>query len=228
MTRRIQKLLLCSIIRLLFVLLTRVTTIGKGNLPQKGGYLAAANHLSMIEVPLVYCTINRNDVTGLVAKKHQKNPFFRWIVNSMGGIWIKREEIDTRALRTARDHLRNGGVLGIAPEGTRSATGALLSAKTGVAYLADQAGVPIVPVAVAGTWQITRELFTLKRPKITLQFGEPFLLSTINRSDREAGLRRNTDEIMCRIAVLLPAEYRGVYAQHPRLLELLETQTNAG
>lgn len=146
----------------------------------------------------------------------------------MGGIWIKREEIDTRALRTARDHLRNGGVLGIAPEGTRSATGALLSAKTGVAYLADQAGVPIVPVAVAGTWQITRELFTLKRPKITLQFGEPFLLSTINRSDREAGLRRNTDEIMCRIAVLLPAEYRGVYAQHPRLLELLETQTNAG
>jgi 1-acyl-sn-glycerol-3-phosphate acyltransferase len=225
-TRRIIKLLLCSIIRLLFVLLTRVTTIGKGNLPQEGGYLAAANHLSMIEVPLVYCSINRNDVTGLVAKKHQKNAFFRWIVNSMGGIWINREEIDTRALKAARDHLRNGGVLGIAPEGTRSATGALLSAKTGVAYLADQAGVPIVPVAVSGTWQITQELFTLKRPRITLRFGEPFMLSVIDRSDREAGLRRNTDEIMCRIAVLLPAEYRGVYAQHPRVLELLESQIN--
>lgn len=226
MSGRILKSLFCIIIRVIFFLLTRTTIIGKENLPTSGGYLAAANHLSIVEVPLVYCSINRNDVTGLVAKKHHKNPIYRWVVNSLGGIWLNREEIDTRALKAARDHLRKGGVLGIAPEGTRSATGALLSAKTGVAYLADQVKVPIVPVAVSGTWQITREVLTLQRPKITLQFGEPFMLSVIERSDRDAGLQRNTDEIMCRIAALLPTGYRGVYSDHPRLKELLSSQTN--
>lgn len=226
MSSRILNYLICEIFHLLFFLLTRVTVIGEENQPAHGGFLAAANHLSMVEVPLVYCSINRNDVKGLVAKKHRKNTLFRLVVNSLGGIWISREEIDTRALRAARDHLKNGGVLGIAPEGTRSETGALLPAKTGVAFLADQARVPIVPVAVSGTWQIASEILSIQRPKITVQFGEPFTLPAIERSDRDAGLQRNTEEIMCRIAVLLPAKYRGVYADHPRLKELLNSQTN--
>lgn len=193
-------------------------------MPVDGGYIAAANHLSVIEVPLVYCLINRHDVTGLVAKKHQKNALFRWLINLLDGIWLSREEIDTRALRTARDHLQEGGVLGIAPEGTRSQTGSLLEAKTGVAFLADQAKVPIVPVAVAGTWQITSEILSLKRPEISVTFGEPFMLPPVNRKTRDQDLKRNTEEIMCQLAALLPAEYRGVYADHPRLNELLTGQ----
>ena len=193
-------------------------------MPVDGGYIAAANHLSVIEVPLVYCLINRHDVTGLVAKKHQKNALFRWLINLLDGIWLSREEIDTRALRTARDHLQEGGVLGIAPEGTRSQTGSLLEAKTGVAFLADQAKVPMVPVAVAGTWQITSEILSLKRPEISVTFGEPFMLPPVNRKTRDQDLKRNTEEIMCQLAALLPAEYRGVYADHPRLNELLTGQ----
>jgi 1-acyl-sn-glycerol-3-phosphate acyltransferase len=226
LSSRIFNFLFCKFLHLLFFVLTRVTVIGQENQPDHGGFLAAANHLSMVEVPLVYCNINRNNVAGLVAKKHKKNTLFRWVVNSLGGIWINREEIDTRALRAARDHLKNGGVLGIAPEGTRSETGALLPAKTGVAFLADQARVPIVPVAVSGTWQITREILSLQRPKIIVEFGEAFTLPTIERSDRDGGLQRNTEEIMCRIAVLLPAKYRGVYADHPRLKELLNPHPN--
>jgi 1-acyl-sn-glycerol-3-phosphate acyltransferase len=180
----------------------------------------------MIEVPLVYCLIRRNDVTGLVARKHYQNPFFRWIVNRMNGIWISRNEIDTSALRAARDQLKAGGVLGIAPEGTRSGTGALIKPKTGAAFLADQARVPIIPVGVSGTFQITKEILTLRRPRITVRFGEPFTLPPVDRSDREAELNRNTDEIMCRIAALIPPENRGVYADHPRALELLQADTN--
>lgn len=210
--------------RLLFFLLTRVRIVGKENIPERGGYMIAANHLSMIEVPLVYCMIERDDVTGLVARKHYKNPFFRWVVNGMGGIWLSRDEIDTRALRDARDHMKNGGVLGIAPEGTRSQTGALISAKTGVAFLADQAGVPIMPVAVSGTWQITKQIITLQRPVIQVNFGKPFTLPPIDRKNRDESLRINTEEIMCHIAVLLPPEHRGIYADHPRVLELLDGQ----
>ena len=224
MYHRFFRSFLCRIMHLLFFLLTRVDVIGKENIKREGGYLVAANHLSMIEVPLVYCIIKRDDVTGLVARKHYKNPFFRWIVNGLGGIWLSRDEIDTRALRAARDHMKNGGVVGIAPEGTRSQTGALISPKTGVAFLSDQARVPILPVAVSGTWQITKQILTLQRPIIQVNFGEPFTLPPIDRKNRDEGLYKNTEEIMCRIAVLLPPEHRGVYAAHPRVVELLEIQ----
>lgn len=224
MYHRIFRKILCVIFSVLFFLLTRVRVLGKDNLPSSGGYLIAANHLSMIEVPLVYCMVNRNDVTGLVARKHHKNLFFRWIVDGLGGIWLRRDEIDTRALRDARDHMKNGGVLGISPEGTRSQTGSLTPAKTGVAFLADQAGVPIVPVAISGTWQITKQVITLQRPIIQVHFGEPFKLPPIDRKKRDADLRNNTEEIMCRIAALLPPEHQGVYADHPRVLELIEQQ----
>jgi 1-acyl-sn-glycerol-3-phosphate acyltransferase len=214
----------CFIFRILFRLLSRVRVIGKENIPKTGGYIAAANHLSVIEIPLVYCIINREDVTGLVAKNHRKNIFFRVLIDLMGGIWLNREEIDTRALRSARDHLKSGGVLGIAPEGTRSQTGALLEAKTGVAFLADQAGVPILPVAVAGTWQITKEILKLKRPVIIVNFGKLFSLPPVDRTNRDRDLKQNTEEIMCQLAVLLPPENRGVYADYPRVQELLARQ----
>jgi 1-acyl-sn-glycerol-3-phosphate acyltransferase len=224
MLHRFFQKLFCLTFRILFFLLTRLQVNGKERLPQEGGYIAAANHLSVIEVPLAYCLIKRNDVSGLVAKKHRENALFRWLIDMLDGIWINRDEIDTRALRAARDHLKNGGVLGIAPEGTRSQTGALLEAKTGVAFLADQARVPIVPVAVAGTWQITSEILKLKRPAIVVNIGQPFLLPAVDRKNRDQDLKQNTDEIMCQLAALLPPENRGYYADHPRLKELLTTQ----
>ena len=224
MAHKVFHRIFCAVFGFLFFLLTRVRVHGRENLPQHQGYIAAANHLSVIEVPLVYCLINRYDVTGLVAKKHQKNAFFRWIIHLMDGIWLNREEIDTTALRAARDHLRSGGVLGIAPEGTRSQTGALIEAKTGVAFLADQAQVPIVPVAVSGTWQITSQIMKFKRPVIIVNFGQPFTLPAVNRRSRDLDLQNNTDEIMCQIAAMLPPENRGFYSEYPRVKELLMTR----
>ena len=224
MAHRIFHILFCLIFRILFFLLSRLRITGKEHLPREGGYIAAANHLSVIDVPLAYCLLNRYDVTGLVAKNHQKNALFRWLINMLDGIWLSREEIDTRALRAARDHLQNGGVLGIAPEGTRSNTGALNEAKTGVAFLADQAKVPILPVAVSGTWQITSEILKLKRPVIEVNIGQVFMLPPVDRKTRDHDLQQNTDEIMCHLAALLPPENRGFYADHPRLKELLAAQ----
>ena len=224
MARHLLLSLLRWIFILLFRMLTRVSVLGKENLPREGGYIVASNHLSEIEVPLVYLILNREDTTALIADKHQQNPFFRWLVNTVGGIWINRAEADTHALRAARDHLRTGGVLGIAPEGTRSPTGALIQAKTGTAYLAEVGSVPVIPVGVTGTWKAMPKIFTLKRPKITLRFGRPFSLPALDRRERDVGLQRNTDEIMCQIAALLPPEFRGVYSQHARLVELLEMQ----
>ena len=217
----IRSILRCLVI-VLAAILTRTKISGKDNIPTEGGVLMTANHLSAIDPALIFMALGRQDATGFVAKKHQANPFYRIVVNLVDGIWLNRYEADTQALRKARTHLMNGGIFGLAPEGTRSLTGALINGKTGAAYLADIANVPIQPIAIIGTEGAGHRLIKLERPKIEVIFGELYILPSIDRKDREAGLQRNTDEIMCRIAALLPPRYRGVYADHPRLKELLE------
>ena len=117
--------------------------------------------------------------------------------------------------------LKKGWLLGIAPEGTRSEINALIEAKPGVAFLADKMDGVIVPVGITGTEGGLKKMFTFQKPKFAVTVGEPFTLPAIDREQRELSLLQNTDEIMCRIAILLPPEYRGAYADHPHLNELL-------
>lgn len=217
MLRRILRF----IVKGLFKLLIDLRVEGLENLPAQGGSILAANHLSRLDSALVFVQITRPDLTGLVADKYQKMPFFRWLVNAVGGIWINRESADFNALRQACAYLQRGGLLGIAPEGTRSRSGALNAAKTGVAYLAARSEAPIIPIAIWGSEKVFRELKRLRRPQVHVRFGAPFRLPPLPPGERAAGLQRNTDEIMCRIAAMLPPAYRGVYAAHPRLQELL-------
>ncbi len=209
------------IVHCLFYTLTRVEVVGLENIPSQGGAILAANHMSRIDPPFVRVMIRRQDVTALVAEEYKRFPPFRWLVDAMGGIWINRQQADLQALRHARDFLINGGLLGIAPEGTRSKVGALIPARTGTGYLAAKAGVPIVPVAISGTEKVFRELARLRRPKLRIEFGKPFMLPPLERGDRDASLQSNTDEIMCRIAAMLPRAYWGAYRDHPRLAQLV-------
>ena len=213
--------LLRSILTIFFRVLTRLTVTGIENIPLVGGCLLTGNHLGIIDGPLIFCVIPRDDATGLAALKHRRNPIIRFIVESAKGIWIDRTRTDFQALKDARGHLKNGGLLGLAPEGTRSDTHALIKAKPGVAFLADKSNAVIVPLGIIGSENALKKIFTLQRPKVQIHFGEPFQLLPLNRKDRESSLQRNTDEIMCRIAALLPKAYRGVYTDHPRLMELL-------
>jgi 1-acyl-sn-glycerol-3-phosphate acyltransferase len=139
-------------------------------------------------------------------------------------IWVDRFNADFSAIREALSRLKKGGALVLAPEGTRSKTGALIEGRPGISYLAAKAGVPIVPVAIVGSEDkvVVSYLKRLRRAPITIRIGEPFTLPPVPVKDREAALQQYTDEIMCRIAALLPVEYRGVYTDHPRLKELLE------
>jgi 1-acyl-sn-glycerol-3-phosphate acyltransferase len=198
-------------VRFLFWLLSDTKVYGLKNVPATGGYLLASNHLGLFDAPLVFAVITRKDCTALVAKKHQNNPIKRWLINSVHGIWINRDDPDTQAIRNVRDFLKAGGILGMAPEGTRSKTGAMQKAKTGVAYMADKAEVPIIPTAITGTYRDFQRLLKLERLKITITFGEPFSLPPVERARREECLQENTELIMHRIAVMLPEEYRGVY-----------------
>jgi 1-acyl-sn-glycerol-3-phosphate acyltransferase len=200
--------------------LSHTIVFGQENIPPTSSFIVAANHMSRFDVPVSFAMIGRDDVTGLAADKYRRYPFFSWFINAGGGIWIDRESADLNALRKAIKHLRNGGVLGIAPEGTRSKVGALLPAKSGIAYLAEKSKSPILPMAISGTEIAMRELLNFRRPHVTIRIGKPFQLPPLNRKDRAASLQSNSDEVMCRIALLLPKKYHGAYTDHPRLVEL--------
>lgn len=208
-------------IRFLLKKLAHVEVNGLGKVPPKGGCIIAVNHMSRIDSALVFAWVKRDDLTALVADKYLKVFWIRWLVERVQGIWLHREDSDIRAMRAARDYLQSGGALGIAPEGTRSSTGMLNIAKSGVAYLADKTNVPVVPVAVYGSEDAMYKIRHFQRPHIVLQFGEPLYLPSVQRQDRSDQLARNTDEIMCAIAAMLPASYHGAYAGHPRLKALL-------
>jgi 1-acyl-sn-glycerol-3-phosphate acyltransferase len=143
-------------------------------------------------------------------------------------VWLDRYEADFRTLRIVLKRLKKGEILGMAPEGTRSETEALVMGKPGAAYLAAKANVPIIPVGLTGTEDrvVKYRLRHLRRLDINIRIGEPFYLPPMDRKNRDEYLDQSTEEIMCRIAELLPPQYRGVYADAPRLQELLAGQTS--
>ncbi|MBU2611456.1 MAG: 1-acyl-sn-glycerol-3-phosphate acyltransferase [Chloroflexi bacterium] len=211
-------------IRLIIRLIARVELSGRENLPAAKGYVIASNHIGRLDAALVYYALDRPDIIMLIAEKYRKNAFWRWLAKQLDGIFIDRFNPDLRALREAMKRLQKGGVLAIAPEGTRSRTGALIEAKPGGIYLAWKAGVPILPVAVTGTQDalVKERLTHFKRLNIKVTLGPAFTLpQEAKGKDREALLQEYTDEVMCRIAALMPEEMRGMYVGHPRLKELL-------
>jgi 1-acyl-sn-glycerol-3-phosphate acyltransferase len=160
----------------------------------------------------------------MIAEKYKNHPLFGLIGRAVNGVWLNRFEADYAALRQILDRMKQGGLLVIAPEGTRSKTEALQPAKPGVAFLAGKSGYPVLPVAVTGTEDrvIMENLKHFRRSKITATAADPFYVQVPAGKGREEAMHQATDEIMCRIAALLPEKYRGAYANHPRLKELLK------
>ena len=202
-------------------LITDIEVHGLEKLPD-GNVIAAANHLGRLDTAALLCIIDREDIIMPVAEKYKNHPIFGAMGHAVNAIWLNRFEADYPALRKILERMKQGGMLVIAPEGTRSKTEALQEAKLGVAFLASKSGYPVLPVAVSGTEDraILENLKRFRRSKIVVQAGELFYVEVPNGKGREEAMRQATDEIMCQIGALLPERYRGVYADHPRLKEL--------
>ena len=219
-----MRYILRTLIRLLFNLIAHVEANGYEYLPEEGNFVIATNHLGIIDAPMAFYALDRWDLFVLVGEKWKKRPLFRWLGKHFNFIFIDRFNPDIKALRKVMALMDEGKNLVIAPEGTRSRTGALIEGKPGVSYLATRLGQPIVPVAIAGTEDkvIFGNLKRLRRSHVTLTAGPAFTLPPLPRKNRDEVLQRYTDEIMCHIAVMLPEKYWGVYKDHPRLKELLK------
>lgn len=208
--------------RFILRIIARVEIQGLENVPKTGGALIISNHLGRLDAMLGVVLADRDDIILMIADKYENNAFWRVLGNKLDAIWLNRDEADFHALREVIRRLQAGGISGIAPEGTRSKVESLLPGKPGAAYLATKTAVPLIPVGMWGTEDrvVLQRLKRLQRLDIQIRIGEPFTLPPLKRVNREEMLAQGTEEIMCRIAVLLPEKYRGVYKDHPRLKDI--------
>ena len=184
----------------------RVHVEGAQNLKMAPPFILTTNHLTSWDPPLILAmTPGSSQLTVLAADKWRKVLPVLWLFNALGGIWVKRGEVDRVALRACIAVLQRGGAMGMSPEGTRSRTGGLQKGRSGVAFLATKANVPVLPVAVWGVEQIGHNWRRLRRTDVYLRVGEPY------RMDPALSHEENTDRLMRVIARMLPEQYRGVY-----------------
>lgn len=212
---RFSRAVLRPIFRGLFHILSRVRIVGLEHVPREGSYLIAINHVSLFEPPFILAFWPRiPEAAGAV--DIWERPGQNWLARLYGGIPVHRGEYDRQLITKLLDVLASGKSLLLAPEGGRSHEKGMRRALPGVAYLADQAHVPIIPVGIVGTADdfLERALHG-KRPTIEMRIGRPFTLPPIQGRGEERRLARqeNADLIMMHIAELLPPEYHGVYAR---------------
>ncbi len=199
------------IARALVFSVARIHVEGDENFAQKPPFILATNHLTSWDPPLILAMSPPTvKLTVLAADKWRKVLPILLLFNAMGGIWVKRGEVDRHALRQCIDVLKHGGAMGMSPEGTRSRTGALQKGRSGVAYLAMKADVPIIPIALWGVEQISRNRKRFRRTDVTVRIGQPL------RMDPALSLDENTEHLMRAIAAMLPEKYRGVYGEMGR------------
>lgn len=211
-----------SIVRFIMGIIAEVEVVGEENLPQ-GNVLVAANHLGRLDTAALLCVVDREDIIMAVAEKYKDHFLYGAIGRAVNAIWLNRFEADFAALREILVRMQKGGLMVIAPEGTRSKTEALQQGKMGAAFLASKSGYPVLPVALTGTEDrgVVENLKKFRRSKIKIVIGKPFTIEIPKGKGREEVLRQTTDEIMCQIAAMLPEKYRGVYKDYPRVKELL-------
>ncbi len=212
--RRIVRKIMMGILKGLFNLLSSVEITGKENVPLGTAYIVAINHVSTFEAPLVGAFWpEMAEATGAI--EVWERPGQGILARLYGGIPIHRGEVDRQMLEGVLSVLRSGRPLMMAPEGGRSHTPGMRRAKAGVAFIIEQAQVPVVPVGIVGTtddfWQKASHW---KHPKVEMHIGKPFRLPPIAGSglERREARQRNADLVMGHIAGLLPPEDRGVYA----------------
>lgn len=182
-----------------------------GGLPQ-GPFIVVANHLSMADPPLLSASIPRR-IVFMGKEEAFHSPIMGPLIRGTATIPVRRGRPDRRALRLAEDVLRRGRVLGMFPEGTRSKTAQLQRGYRGAALIALRTGVPVVPVAITGTERIRGLRFLFARIQITVTIGEPFIPTVSDRRRTSRDLDVITEDMMRRIAALLPEDYRGVYSE---------------
>ena len=188
------------VFRLLFYTVFRTRVYGRENIPKEGAVILAANHASNIDPPLMASLIER-PVSYMAKIELFENPIFGAAIRRCHAFPVKRGASDRGAIKAAVTVLKEGHMLGLFPEGTRSKTGELQKAEAGIALIASMTGAPIVPVAILNSHRIFANGGLL--PQLRIMYGAPISFQG-DRKSKEA-LDAFSAEIMAHIAQMRDA-----------------------
>lgn len=190
-------------------LVCRYRVSGRERVPLSGSLLVVANHLSWYD-PILLALVLRRRVWFFAKTEVFLWPVVGWLCRLTGQIPVHRGEGDRAALEKALAYLREGKALLFFPEGTVERQEQMIAAHTGMAMLAVRTGATVLPVGHTGTRRILRSLRSWL-PRVTIHIGEPLVPVMPEGISRKAALQMITQDVMMRIAGMLPPERRGVY-----------------
>lgn len=208
--RRFFRWLLKGVVWLIVHLLVKITMNGREYLPRGGPVLMVSNHLGDAD-GIIGLAISKAPFDMLAKIELYDIPLLGKLMDWYGAIWVHRGQPDRRAIRATLTGLAEGRMIGIAPEGRESISGALEQGTDGAAYIALKADVPLMPLVWTGTenWRIYSNLKKFKRTHITMTAGPYFRLD--KTGNRRVDINNGTETIMQTLAALLPPKYQGIY-----------------
>lgn len=191
--------MLKSIIFLIFKFFFQIKIYGQDNLPKKGGFILASNHLSYLD-PLVLGVACPRQLNFMARHDLFRNPFFSWLITSVNAFAVKRNSPDLSALKEAMARLRQGKAVVLFPEGSRQVEGLSPDAQPGIGFLVIKTAVPVIPVLISGTRKILPKGARLIRPgKISVHFGKQISLErSMPYQDIAKAIMENIRHLSCK------------------------------
>ncbi len=180
--------------------------------PQTGPMIIITNHINVLEGPLLYLFMRPRNTIAMAKQELWNHAFTKRIMEWWECIPVNRGMLDRDAMNACFRVLDDEDLLCIAPEGTRSPDGRLQQGKAGTGFIAAKKRVPILPIANFGMEDYLKNFKRLKRTPVSIRVGKPFMV-TIDKKRLSAEERQGlTDEMMIRLAKLMPDSYHGFYA----------------
>ena len=196
-------------------LICRIDDAELEQIPKQGPLIIYTNHVNLMEIPIIYTHLQPRKGHGMVLAERWRIPLLNWALDVTETIPIHRGEADLLAIRRGLKVLEKGEMLIIAPEGTRSHDGKLQPAHAGVVLLTLHSHAPLIPVGYYGAERYAENLRKLKQTNFHLRVGKPFHLDTHGQPVTHQVREKMMNEMMVQLALVLPPEYRGQYADTP-------------
>lgn len=188
-----------TILWLFFKICFRYKVRYPGNIPKKGPFIIAGNHLSFLDPPAAGLITNRQ-VCFLARANLFDSIFFNWWGKSVGAIPVSRSRFDLGAIKGSLSRLNKGYIVAVFPEGSRSADGSIRNPKGGVGFLAVKAGVPVVPILIRGSDRALPKHAVMVRFKpIEVRVAKPIEPNMFIQKNGECDYQCFSEEVMRRI-----------------------------
>ncbi len=215
-----------AMFRFFYRLFFKIDTSELAKVPKEGPLLLVANHTSFLDGPLLYVFLRPRKTIAMAKKELWNHWFTRNVMNMWECIPVDRENMNRETMQASLNVLKEKNILAIAPEGTRNKEGILQQGKSGVAFIAYKQQAPMIPVVILGFDKFSQNIKRLRRTPLFIKVGEPFTI--VKKSGRldSQGREDLMEEIMLRLAQLLPIENRGYYKDKERQFLLTTTKSD--